>query len=435
MKVAGGSRFDQLTVGGNHQNPAIFGYVPHSGSNFCGLTGEGQVYCWGYDSLGQVGTPGFGWGAEVLVPEPIDIPGRVKAIDTGVSHTCALTEDERVFCWGSNDSGRLGLPESFNVRLEPHAIEGSPSLVDVEIGNGAACGLTEQGLVHCWGSNSRGQLGSGDFPNHTTPVAGGGGMSFAQISTNGTTACGLTAEGEIWCWGSELLDYAKARSAPVRVAAGATFRSVSVGAGHACALDTLDRPWCWGHVSVIYGPYPEPRLIETEQRFVQISPGNRATAAIDSAGRLYTWGGEYWALDDVPRLFDSDLGFREIQVTPGSNLCGLTVDGVARCIRAGTSWSVVEGVQFATIATGGACGLTDEGAAWCWKPVVNNVGEPLQAEPVAGELRFRDLSVGSSATCGVATDGRTYCWGNRGLGQLGDGRWAGSEVPVEIPIG
>ena len=80
-----------------------------------------------------------------------------------------------------------------------------------------------------------------------------------------------------------------------------------------------------------------------------------------------------------------------------------------------------------------ACGVATDGRAWCWGYAGNgqlgngNTGtelcgnSPCSKRPVAvlGGLRFRHVSAGWDFTCGVTTDDRIYCWGQNDLGQLG----------------
>jgi alpha-tubulin suppressor-like RCC1 family protein len=73
------------------------------------------------------------------------------------------------------------------------------------------------------------------------------------------------------------------------------------------------------------------------------------------------------------------------------------------------------------------CGVTTDDRAYCWG--VGFSGElgdgtntqRLSPVPVAGGLRFRQVSAGTWYTCGVTTDDLAYCWGDNGAGQLGDG--------------
>jgi alpha-tubulin suppressor-like RCC1 family protein len=53
------------------------------------------------------------------------------------------------------------------------------------------------------------------------------------------------------------------------------------------------------------------------------------------------------------------------------------------------------------------------------------------AQP-AGGLTFQSVSVGSNHNCGVTTAGAAYCWGSNGVGRLGDGTLADSNVPVGV---
>lgn len=92
----------------------------------------------------------------------------------------------------------------------------------------------------------------------------------------------------------------------------------------------------------------------------------------------------------------------------------------------------VQAGQFVAVAAGRAhaCAIDTIGRAWCWGE--NSRGQTgVQAAscpacvtspaPVQGDVRFVSISSGSSHTCGVATDGTAYCWGDNNFGQLGAG--------------
>jgi alpha-tubulin suppressor-like RCC1 family protein len=60
-----------------------------------------------------------------------------------------------------------------------------------------------------------------------------------------------------------------------------------------------------------------------------------------------------------------------------------------------------------------------------------NPGTPTPVA-VAGELAFASLKAGELSTCGVTSDGAAWCWGDNEYGQLGDGSFASSNVPVKV---
>lgn len=99
------------------------------------------------------------------------------------------------------------------------------------------------------------------------------------------------------------------------------------------------------------------------------------------------------------------------------------------------------GIARRGIATGPfhACGLTTEGAAWCWGSGWSGqlghgaYGAVIAPAAVAGDLRFTALAAGTSHTCGIAEDRSTWCWGSNGSGSLGTGTTGGSSnVPVAV---
>jgi len=57
-------------------------------------------------------------------------------------------------------------------------------------------------------------------------------------------------------------------------------------------------------------------------------------------------------------------------------------------------------------------------------------------DPDSTELRFTSVSAGEEFTCGLAQEGRAYCWGSNEVGQLGDGSKMGELVnrPYAAPV-
>jgi alpha-tubulin suppressor-like RCC1 family protein len=101
---------------------------------------------------------------------------------------------------------------------------------------------------------------------------------------------------------------------------------------------------------------------------------------------------------------------------------------------------VTGGLLFRTVATGAdhACGVVEDGRAYCWG--ANGDGQLGTSDslsstrplPVAGDLRFRSLTAGDAHTCGVTVDSLAYCWGSNRRGQLGVGAYGARRGPQPV---
>lgn len=154
-----------------------FATITGGSSHMCGLTPAGIAYCWGTGGFGQLGT---GAQAAESVPTRVATLLTFSHIAAGGSHTCAVTMTGDVYCWGSNTDFELGSTtsetcngnSSYTIVCStlPVAVSGLPKVMEVAVGQQHSCALTVDGAVYCWGNGERGQLGQGRTSNSVAPV-------------------------------------------------------------------------------------------------------------------------------------------------------------------------------------------------------------------------------------------------------------------------
>lgn len=132
----------------------------------CALTtaGEGSVWCWGRGDSGQLGMVSTSQNTGVAQPVQFARLPRVIAVSAAANHTCAVRSDGIAFCWGSNRYGQLGLgpmPPQTSATRPPPPVVSLERVVAIEAGDRHTCAVTQDGAISCWGSNQHGQLGTG----------------------------------------------------------------------------------------------------------------------------------------------------------------------------------------------------------------------------------------------------------------------------------
>ncbi|UCC47618.1 MAG: hypothetical protein JSV41_08965 [Gemmatimonadota bacterium] len=109
VPVSGGLTFKAISAGGDYPNDAGDGMSLPDGSFTCGLTLDGEAYCWGDNWFGQLGD---GTGQQSSTPVPVAGNHTFTSLAAGYAHVCAVTTGQAIYCWGLNAVGQLGSGDS-----------------------------------------------------------------------------------------------------------------------------------------------------------------------------------------------------------------------------------------------------------------------------------------------------------------------------------
>ena len=183
----------------------------------------GQLYSWGMNSFGQLGTGDllqrayptpirrFRRLGERLDWQDIPVPPQFCKVSSQGYHTLAVTCDGDVFAWGRNENLQLGQPLDLTGSKEPLMITwfGNNGYKCTNVAAGlffslAVCDdANYKGQVFAWGSNDHGQLGVGDKLMRKVPVMVTGSRSrqAEQISAGLFHVLMRTADRVAYSWG------------------------------------------------------------------------------------------------------------------------------------------------------------------------------------------------------------------------------------------
>ncbi len=364
------------------------------------------------------------------------------AVAAGHGYSLSLTRGGRVYAWGANDVGQLGVACTSRVRcLTPLPLRGLPSgdpVVAIAAGYQHSLAVTRSGLVFAWGDNTSGQLGYGSARGSRVPVP------VAELPSNDpvvAVAAGyvhsvaVTRTGRVFAWGGNRFgqvgrDGSAATPLPVAVSGlppDDPVAAVAAGAAHTLALTRSGQVYAWGDQGtgqlgiITNGERGAPVAVSDlplSERVIALAAGGIDGLAAMGGGDVYAWGDN--SFGQLGRL---DVGY--LSSTP------VTVEGLPR------------GDRVTALAAGDyfSLALTRSGHIYAWG---QNDDEQLgrgdnldagTAMAVPGQPfgdRVVAVAAGGAHSLAATAGGRVYAWGQNDQGQLGDGTTRSSNVPIQV---
>ena len=293
----------------------------------CAITSNGRIFTWGYNSYGQLGngtTTSGSIPADITTNFGLDTGEKITSVALGNLHSSAVTSEGRLFTWGYNSASQLGDGTTIS-RYTPtnitanFGIIGNETITSVSLGFNHSSAITSEGRLFTWGSNQRGQLGVGTFTNKNIPTDITANLSLVNDETVTSISLGdyhssaITSEGRLFTWGfnssGQLGDGTIiGKSSPMDItnefglSVGEMITGVSLGTYHSCAITSNSRMFSWGGNAS--GQLGDGTTTDTHtpmdisSNFVlndaetvkSGSLGKVHSSVITSEGRFFTWG-------------------------------------------------------------------------------------------------------------------------------------------------
>jgi alpha-tubulin suppressor-like RCC1 family protein len=342
--------------------------------------------------------------------------------------------------------------------------EGSPSFADVApfelaIGNNGFC-VRLEGKVHCGpGEDSR--------PLATLPPVGGI-DDATSVALGSDFGCLTTRRGTVHCWGSNsraqlgaMLASERSEDA-VQVAHVEKAKRVFAGDEHACAITEGGGLWCWGlnlsgetGGSTSWAPPARELATPNEvplRNVTAVAMTYRSTCAVSKGGRLDCWGASFLPdqqqaqghtnekpfavaalkdLEDISAASGAFCGVRAGEVVCAGSTYALVSPDPNRDREKPTKVNGLKGIAKVRVGGSHACALARDGRVLCWgydsngelgrdEPHDPNASYEAQPPgPVPGIANARDIAVWRFTSCAITGPEEAWCWGPWPVGPRG----------------
>jgi hypothetical protein len=189
-------------------------FIAAGGDSNCAVLVDGSVWCWGDNGTKKIGNSAVGANTNIAYPVQTAAGTQLGSIETvavGLSHACALELTGNIVCWGSNSFYATGnTTNGGNLTFASNYVSEAVgttlgSVVDIAAGYNHTCALTADGTVHCWGANGFGQLGINSAIDNRlagqVQTSTGVLTNVIGIAAGANMSCAFRDDLSLWCWG------------------------------------------------------------------------------------------------------------------------------------------------------------------------------------------------------------------------------------------
>ena len=464
---SGSNSYGQLGVGSSGANISspvqigafnLWSQLSASPSHVLAIQSNGVLWAWGNNSFGQLGVGSAGSN----VPSPVMVNALYtwSKVSAGQFYSAAITTDNKLWAWGLNSYGQLGVGSAGNYVQAPVQVGTSATpWASIACGYyGSTVAIQTNGTLWAWGNNSYSQLGTSNQTNYSSPVQVGILSTWSQVSAGTNFTMALQTSGTLWEWGSNSngqLGLGNPGGFPTsaypvqylnntfggfkKVTASASqvyyqtvndtivqasiadiplidstntisWKSYDTGQYHFVGVKSDGTAWSIGNNS--YGQLGYSTTTISIFNATSVVAKSQSVFAVTSTGTLWAWGLNSWG----------QLGTNN-------------QTNYSTPVQVGTSSNWTNRVATAINHT---LALQSNGTLWSWgrnesgQLGQNDLGNKFTPTQVGALSQWSQVACGYSWSIAVQSNGSLWTWGNNNVGQLGLNTSTTYSSPVQV---
>jgi len=351
------------------------------------LKSDGTVWTWGLNNWGELGNNTLNNSdvpIQVLGPGGVGYLTGIKSIMGGETHNVAVKSDGTVWAWGWNTMDQLGDGNTTESNV-PVQVSNLTNIVSLGGRGYHTLALKSDGTVWAWGYDSNGALGNGiddSNPDFPVPIQVPGITNAIQVTAGYNFSVALLADHTLMAWG----------------------RNKSGQLGNGTLTESTS-----------------PIAVPGISNVVWVSAGWTQVLAVKSDGTVWAWGANIWNGTD-PGDGLLGIGSTESYSAVPVQVTGLTTS--AAMASGGDSLSAVLQTD-GTVWTFGSNGAGQLGTG-------TSITQSLVPVQVEGLTNIIFITARDQHAQAIRSDGTIWSWGDGLEGELGNGQFSDSSVPVQV---
>ncbi len=378
----------------------------------------------------------------------------MSKVAVGGSHSCAIMADSSLKCFGSNSSGQLGInttvdmggsAASMGVNLSAALAAGNAN--DVKVGGKHTCSVSAAGAMKCFGGNSDGQLGQGDFADEinasvVADISFVGAATVSKFALGKYHTCIISSDDNVQCFGDNShgqlgQDSTADATSPVIVTLADTPVEITAGDYHTCVLFDNNDVRCFGknvygqlgisdHDNIGDGIGTDTMAAITNSDLSDLgtisglTAGANHTCAWDSTGAFMCWGRNASGQLGIGSTIDQGLALTPMSglgaLVFGSSVSSMSAGGDNTCaVLADNQMKCFGDNYFGQLGLGDAVAKGDDAGEL---GILANVS--FSQLPTNMVTTIISADVGVRHMCALLSSGEVKCYGYGNVGELGN---------------